>query len=141
MEHIARKRGPGYWRHFDWTLRIALASVFLSHGLPKWMNLPATAQALQLPLFLTVLVALAEVGGALLILFGGLGRNLLFDLGTRLGGLAIIPVMLGAIFMVHWGQWSFLPSETHPMGGIEFQTVLLLIALFFVLRGNGPPDD
>ena len=58
------------------------------------------------------------------------------DLVTRLGGLAIVPVMLGAIIMVHSGQWSFVPSETHPMGGMEFQVVLTLIALYFVIKGN-----
>lgn len=137
MDNMAKSRSRRAWRHVDWTLRIALVSVFLTAGIPKWMNLPATAQALNLPLFVTVLVALAEVGGALLIVLGGLGHSRLFDWATRLGGLAIIPVMLGAIIMVHWGQWSFLPSDTHPMGGIEFQTVLALMGLFFVLRGNG----
>ena len=52
-----------------------------------------------------------------------------------LAGLAIVPVMLGAIFMVHWGRWSFSPTETHPMGGMEFQVVLLLIALFSTYLG------
>jgi putative oxidoreductase len=44
--------------------------------------------------------------------------------------------MLGAIAMVHWPRWSFVPSETHPMGGMEFQVVLMLLGLFFALRGN-----
>ena len=38
--------------------------------------------------------------------------------------------------MIHWGHWNFLPSETHPMGGFEFQAVLLLIMLFLVITGN-----
>ena len=44
--------------------------------------------------------------------------------------------MIGAIALVHWGQWNFLPSETHPIGGIEFQTVLILIMLYLVVTGN-----
>jgi putative oxidoreductase len=44
--------------------------------------------------------------------------------------------MLGAIALVHWGQWSALPSETHPVGGMEFQTLLLATGLYFTLRGN-----
>ncbi len=82
---------------------------------------------------MAVLVAVLETGGALLILAGGVSK----DWMTRVGGLLIVPVMLGAIFMVHWGQWSFMPSETHPVGGIEFQFTLLMIALYFAVVGNG----
>ena len=45
-------------------------------------------------------------------------------------------IMGGAIYLVHWGQWSNIPSETHPFGGMEFQTLLVAAGLFFVLRGN-----
>ena len=46
-------------------------------------------------------------------------------------------VLLGAIAMVHWGQqWRFATSESRPMGGMEFQAVLLLVGLYFALRGN-----
>ena len=37
----------------------------------------------------------------------------------------IVPVMAGAIALVHWGKWSFVASESHPMGGMEFQVVLM----------------
>lgn len=80
------------------------------------------------------LVAFAEVGGGLAVLAGGALRK---DWMTRLGGLAVVPVMAGAIVMVHWGQWSFVATESHPMGGMEFQIVLLLMGLYFALRGNG----
>ncbi len=59
------------------------------------------------------------------------------DLITRLAGLAIAPVMLGAIFMVHWSRWDFAPAEGYPAGGMEFQVVLLLTALYFLVMGNG----
>jgi putative oxidoreductase len=48
----------------------------------------------------------------------------------------VVPVMIGAIVMVHWGQWSFVATETHPRGGMEFQMVLLLLALWFAAVGN-----
>jgi len=44
--------------------------------------------------------------------------------------------LLGAIFMVHWGRWNFTPAEGFPMGGMEFQVVLLLMALYFLVMGN-----
>ena len=79
-------------------------------------------------------MALAEVGGGLAVLTGSaLKRHWI----TRLGGLDVAPVMLGAIAMVHWGQWSFVATESHPMGGMEFQVVLLLMGLYFAVVGNG----
>lgn len=117
-----------------WLLRVALASVFLFHGIGKFMDLAGTAQMMGgMPM--AVLAAAMETGGGALILIGGFGHDLL----TRLSGLLIAPVMLGAIAMVHWGQWSFAPSDTHPMGGMEFQVTLLMIALYFVLVGNSVP--
>ncbi len=72
-----------------------------------------------------------------MLFYGSRPGRFLYDWMTRLGALILMPMMLGAISLVHWGQWSFAPSETHPMGGMEFQVTLLLIALYFVLRGNG----
>ena len=119
----------------DWLLRIALAAVFLFHGIGKFTGaggIGGFAQMMGLPVFVAFLVGFAEVAGGLGIIIGGFGRPLI----TRLAGIAIIPVMLGAIFMVHWGRWSFTPSESHPMGGMEFQVVLMLIAGWFALGGG-----
>ncbi len=119
-----------------WLLRIALASVFVFHGVLKLMNLEGFAQMLPISYTEVVLVALAETVGGLLVLLGGLTSGRLFDLATRIGAALNIPVIIGAISIVHWGRWNFVPSETHPMGGFEFQAVLLLILLFLVITGN-----
>ncbi len=119
-----------------WLLRIALASVFVFHGVLKLMNLEGFAQMLPISYTEVVLVALAETVGGLLVLLGGLNSGRLFDLATRIGAALNIPVIIGAISIVHWGRWNFVPSETHPMGGFEFQAVLLLILLFLVITGN-----
>lgn len=119
-----------------WFLRIALASVFLFHGTLKFMNLQGFADMLPISYFAVVLVAMAEVGGSLLLLIGGFKDDQFSDLATRVGALLNIPVMLGAIKMVHWGRWNFLPSETHPIGGVEFQTVLMLIMIYIAIVGN-----
>ena len=113
-------------------IRIAAAGVFLFHGLSKFGNLSGGAEMMGLPVWLWGLVGVLETLGGALILAGGF----LPDWATRLGGLFIIPPMLGAIFMVHWPQWSFVPSDTHPMGGMEFQVSMLLLGIFFVLRGK-----
>ena len=117
-------------------LRIALASVFIYHGALKFMNLEGFAQMLPISYFAVVLVALAETSGGLLVLLGGFRDDVVSNLATRIGAALNIPVMLGAIVLVHWGRWNFLPSETHPMGGIQFQTVLILIMLYLVITGN-----
>jgi putative oxidoreductase len=122
--------------HSHWLLRIAVASVFIFHGVGKLANLQGTSAMMQLPFFIVLLVALAETGGGLLVLLGGLGKDRVFDLATRLGAAMNIPVMLGAIFMVHWGRWNFVASEEFPMGGMEFQVVLLLILSYLAINGN-----
>ncbi len=119
-----------------WLLRIALASVFIYHGLLKFSNLEGFAQMLPISYTAVVLVALAETAGGLLVLLGGFRQDKLSDLATRVGAALNIPVIIGAISMVHWGRWNFVPTETHPMGGFQFQAVLLLIMFFLVITGN-----
>jgi len=115
-----------------WLLRIGLASVFIFHGAGKAANFGGFAQMSGLPTTAAALVTFAEIAGGIGILVGAFKSDLI----TRLSGLAIAPVMLGAIFMVHWGRWSFTPAEGFPMGGMEFQVVLLLMALYFLVMGN-----
>lgn len=119
-----------------WFLRIALAGVFVYHGVLKFMRLEAFAQILPVSYFQVVLVAAAETAGGMLVVLGGFRNNAISDLATRVGAALNIPVMIGAIALVHWGRWNFLPSESHPLGGIEFQTVLILIMLYLVFTGN-----
>lgn len=119
-------------RHAHWALRIAILTVFLYHGLDKFGNLGGFAEMTGMPVAVAFLVALAETGGSILVFIGGFMK----DWVTRLGAAAIAPVMLGAIFMVHWGQWHFMATETHPMGGMQFQVTLLLILVYLFLKGN-----
>lgn len=119
-----------------WLLRGSIASVFIYHGALKLMNLEGFAQMLPISYTQTVLVALAEFVGGSLVLFGGFSKNKLSDLATRIGAVFQIPVLLGAIALVHWGRWNFVPAENFPMGGMEFQVTLILVALYLVLTGN-----
>lgn len=123
--------------HAHWLLRATLASVFIYHGVLKLANLEANAEFLGLSISIVLLVALAETVGGALVLLGGVSKIAPSATWlTRLGAAMIVPVMAGAIVMVHWGQWTFVPSQTHPMGGMEFQVVLLLISLYFAVKGN-----
>ena len=123
--------------HAHWLLRLTLASVFIGHGYGKAINLEGTAQMLGMPYAMAALVTFAELAGGIGIILGAFKSDLI----TRLSGLAIAPVMLGAIFMVHWGRWSFTPAEGFPMGGMEFQVVLFLIAVYFLIVGNSTSGE
>ncbi|MFP4649138.1 MAG: DoxX family protein [Halorhodospira sp.] len=117
--------------------RAGFAGVFLFHGVEKFIGgIGGFASMMGLPLTIAALVALAEVFAGAAVLAGGGLRGPVGDWVTRLAGLACVPVMLGAILIVHRGQWHFMATETHPMGGMEFQVVLLLLGLYFAARGN-----
>jgi putative oxidoreductase len=109
-----------------WLLRIALASVFISHGLLKF-PVENFAKEMGYPTVIALLVALAEVGGGILVLVGGFTKEIV----TRLGAAAIAVVMLGAIVKVHFKN-GWLVSA----GGSEFVVVLLLVALYLLIKGN-----
>jgi len=128
-----RAIGTALAAHAHWLPRLAFAAGFLFHGIGKFADLAGFAGMMGLPVFIAALVALAEVAGGLAVIAGGALRR---DWLTRLGGLVTVPVMLGAIVMVHWGHWSFVPTESHPMGGMEFQVVLLMMGLWFAAVGN-----
>lgn len=118
-----------------WLLRIGVVSVFLYHGILKFSNLEGFATMLPISYTEVVFVALANVGSVLVIL-GGFRNDVISDLATRIGAALNIPVMAGAIALVHWGRWNFVPTETHPMGGMEFQATLVLLMLYLVITGN-----
>ena len=115
-----------------WFVRLPFAIVFAGHGAGKLLMPAASAEMLALPLFLVLLVGVAEVLAGIGAVVGGLERAPHRTLVDRLTGLAAAPVLIGAIAMVHWPRWSFVATESHPMGGMEFQVVLLGIALFFL---------
>lgn len=123
--------------HAHWLIRAGLASVFLFHGLGKVINIAGFAQMMGLPYIVAVAVTFAEVAAGLGILIGGLRSELI----TRLAAVAMIPVLLGAIILVHGPRWSFTPAEGFPMGGMEFQVVLLLGAVYFLIVGNAKAGD
>ncbi len=115
-----------------WLLRIGLASVFIFHGAGKAMNLGGFSDMSGLPTAAAALVTFAELAGGVGIIVGAFTSDLI----TRLAALAVAPVLLGAIYMMHWPRWSFTPAEGFAMGGMEFQAVLLLMALYFLVMGN-----
>lgn len=115
-----------------WLLRISLASIFLYHGIGKFPAAAGLAKMMNMPIMMIYLLALMEVTGGVLILVGGFG----LEWATRLAAALFMIVMAGAIFMVHWPQWGFAATKSHPMGGMEFQVETFLVALYLFIRGN-----
>ncbi len=122
--------------HAHWFIRIPFAATFIFHGLGKFGDLSGGAEMMGLPVFVLTLVAIAEFLAGLGAIVGGIPNFFKNDLVTRLAGLAVAPVLLGAIFMIHFPRFSFVPTKEFPMGGFEFQLLLLGIAIYFILTGN-----
>ncbi|WP_439514800.1 DoxX family protein [Oceanibaculum nanhaiense] len=110
--------------------RLSLGVMYLAHGLLKLLVFtPAGTvgffESIGLPGFLAYLTILAEVGGGLLLIAG---------IGTRLVSAALIPALLGALFLVHADKgWLF----SAPGGGWEYPAFLIATSVVAVLLGNG----
>ena len=111
-------------------IRIAAGAAFIYHGCAILFGafggpgVQGFAQFTHLPVPVAGLVGFAQLAGGVALLTGVL---------ARLGAVAIIPVMLGAILMVH------LPKGFDvTKGGMEYALTQLLIAVAVLIRGAGP---
>ena len=111
-------------------LRLALGVMFLAHA---WLKIkvftPAgTAQyfkSLGLPGELAYLTIAAEVGGGILLILG---------IETRWVALALVPLIIGTIVMVHGkAGWQF----TNKDGGWEYPAFWTVGLLALALLGDG----
>jgi len=110
--------------HVHWGLRLALAATFLYHGYHKF---PIEGPMMGLPTAVVWMLALGEIAAGLLLIAGAFGKDML----TRLGGLIVIVVMIGAIALVH------LKNGFNVMqGGMEFQLLMLATGLYLAAKGN-----
>jgi len=111
-------------------LRLALGALFLAHGLLKLLvHKPAGTAAyfrsLGLPGFVGYLTMAAELGGGSLLILG---------IATRLVALALVPLILGTIYMVHGSKgWLF----TNKDGGWEFPSFWAVALVAQALLGSG----
>lgn len=110
-------------------LRVALGSMFLAHGLLKFLvfTLAGTAgffESVGMPGFAAYLVAPAEVLAGIALLLG---------FRTRLVAAATLPILAGAL-LVHAGNgWVF----SAPNGGWEYPLYLVVATLAQVILGAG----
>ncbi len=104
--------------------------MFLAHGWRKITvmtpaKVAAYFQSLGLPAFVAYLTIAAEVGGGLLLIVG---------IETRIVALALVPLILGTIVLVHGRNgWVF----DSPGGGWEFPAFWAATLVVLALLGGG----
>jgi putative oxidoreductase len=111
-------------------LRIALGLLFLAHaGLKIFVFTPAGTAgffiSLGLPGWLAYLTILWELAGAVALILG---------IWPRLAAIAVIPILLGAIFTVHGAAGFFF---NNPNGGWEFPAFWIVALIALALTGDG----
>lgn len=111
-------------------LRLALGVLFLAHaGLKIFVFTPAGTAAffgsLGLPGWLAYVTIAWELLGAAALILG---------VWPRLAALALIPVLLGAIFTVHGPAGFFF---NNPNGGWEFPAFWIVGLVVLALIGDG----
>jgi len=110
--------------HVHWGLRLSLAATFIYHGIGK---MPVAGPMMGMPVAVVWLVAIAEVAAGVFLIAGAFGKEIL----TRLGGLIVIVIMVGAIAMVHAKNGFSVMN-----GGMEFPLLMLVSGLYLAAKGN-----
>jgi putative oxidoreductase len=111
-------------------LRLSLALMFFAHAWlkVKVFTIPGTVkyfESLGVPGFLAYLTIAAEIAGGALLFFG---------IGTRWVALALVPLLLGTIVLVHGKNgWLF----TNKDGGWEYPAFWIVGLLVLAALGDG----
>jgi putative oxidoreductase len=115
-------------------LRLAVGGIMAAHGAQKmfgWWGGPGLAGTAGMcsnlgyrrPFLMGVGLAVAELGGGFALATGFL---------TPLGALAVLVVMLTAVYLVHWPKGFF-----NMAGGYEFNLLIAAAAVGLVATGPG----
>jgi len=110
-------------------LRLALAAMWISHGLLKLLvftpaGLSGFLASQGYPTFLAWPMIIAEIGGGILIALGIYGRQV---------SVILLPILIGA-FLVHLPNgWVFSAAK----GGWEYPAFLIVASVVHALIGDG----
>ncbi len=80
-----------------------------------------------MPAAVVWMLAIAELAAGALLIAGAFGKEML----TRVGALIVVVVMIGAIALVHAKNGFNVMN-----GGMEFQILMLVTALYLASKGN-----
>lgn len=110
--------------YVHWGVRLSVAITYLWHG---YHNLPPGGLERRFGTPGGLIMSLIEISGGLALFFGGFTKSIV----TRYGALVVVVFMIGAITLVHAAHgWD------HRNDGAEFQTLMLMVGLFFLVKGN-----
>lgn len=120
---------PSSHAYGAFTLRVALGTVLLAHGLLKLFvfTIPGTVgffESLGLPPIVAYLTIFGEIAG---------GTALILGIYTRLTALLSLPILLGATWAHIGNGWVF----SNAGGGWEFPALLAVLAISVALQGAG----
>lgn len=110
-------------------LRVASGALFIAHGLTKLLvfTIPGTVgffESLGIPGIFAYLTILAELGGGALLIAG---------VAVRPVSLALIPVLLGALWVHSGNGWAFSAAG----GGWEYPAFWTVAQFAILLQGRG----
>jgi uncharacterized membrane protein YphA (DoxX/SURF4 family) len=112
-----------------WLIRFGLGIAFVLHGLGKF-PLPPQGLSNFLGSSLASFVAISELGAGLILIAGGFIKGPFGNLATRFAGGTVVIVMISALAIAH-RDW-FITTKLFT----SEQIFLLLIGLYFLLKGN-----
>jgi putative oxidoreductase len=132
LVHTEARLGPAI-------ARLGLGLVILPHALQKTLGLfggygfsgtyDAFTKQMGLPGWLAVLAIVGELVGSLLLIVGFL---------TRIGAIAIIAMMLGAVALVHLPHGFFMNWQGALTGeGFEYHILAITLGLVALIHGGG----
>ncbi|MEM1365848.1 MAG: hypothetical protein AAGH82_08875 [Pseudomonadota bacterium] len=113
-----------------WLIRLPVAAYIINQGYIKFPLLADDAVSFGVPYFMWVLAAVGEVAAGVGLIVGGFMMNRWGDLLTRASAGVMALIVASVIVVVYYA----------PIFDIfmfnQFQVLLLVGALFFLLRGN-----
>ncbi|TVS05211.1 MAG: hypothetical protein EA407_02745 [Rhodobacteraceae bacterium] len=113
--------------HADWLLRLPLALVLLQYGFDKFPLSADVAAGWGLPLFLWGLAGVAEIVVALMLVAGGMLRNRIGEVVTRIAGIGAALIVIGVIIVAYWAP----PLDLILFN--QFHILLLCAGLYLAL--------
>lgn len=116
--------------------RIGLGLILIAHGWRRWRQLGVDNQVIYLRQFGTPYPEVATYGAIVIELVGGL--FLIAGALTPLVALAVLVQQVLTIAYTNWyREWPLLKVDGSYNGGYEYNVVLGLLALIFVVHGGG----
>lgn len=107
-------------------LRLAIASIFIYHALPKLKNAKMMSQAMGMPAGMIFMLGMVEFASSLGMIFG---------VYIQVAAFLLAMVMVGAIYF-KTAKWH-MPFGAMDKTGWEFDLILLAANIILLVNGGG----